>query len=190
MKLLAFILAAGRGERLRPITDYIPKPLLPILGKPVLESVLERVSVLGIQKTGINLHHKKEDIETWIKQSAFSGRIELFPEDPVLGTGGALKNAERFLKNSTFLVHNSDILSDIDLTRLVDYHLSSGNIVTLAVHDYPEFNKLEIDGKGFLTLEGRALFYASSSRGKSKQSSSPHGGTKIEIDPLSPVGGG
>jgi len=178
MKLSAFILAAGLGERLRPITDYIPKPLLPILGKPVLESVLERVSVLGIQKIGINLHHKREDIERWIKQSAFNGKIELFPEDPVLGTGGALKNAEGFLKNSTFVVHNSDILSDVDLTGLITYHLSSGNLATLAVHDYPEFNKLEVDGKGFLKgiishplpslppSRGRVLSYAPSSRGK------------------------
>jgi len=149
MNLSIFILAAGRGERLRPITDYIPKPLLPVLGKPVLESVIERVSALGIQKIGINLHHKKEDIEKWIEQSAFNGKIELFTEDPALGTGGALKNAEGFLKNSTFLIHNSDIISDIDLTRLIDYHLSSGNLVTLAVHDYPEFNTLQIDGKGF-----------------------------------------
>ena len=148
MNLSIFILAAGLGERLRPITNFMPKPLLPILGKPVLESVLERVSPLGVHKMGINLHHKKEDIERWIKQSAFNGKIELFTEDPVLGTGGALKNAEEFLKNSTFLVHNSDILSDIDLTRLIDHHLSTGNLVTLAVHDYPEFNKLEVDGKG------------------------------------------
>lgn len=153
MKLLAFILAAGRGERLSPITDYIPKPLLPILGKPVLESVLERVSASGIHKTGINLHYKKKDIEKWVRRSAFS-EIELFPEDPVLGTGGALKNAEGFLKNSTFLVHNSDILSDIDLTGLITYHLSSGNLATLAVHDYPEFNKLKVDGKGLLKSIG------------------------------------
>jgi NDP-sugar pyrophosphorylase family protein len=150
MKLLAFILAAGRGERLRPITDHIPKPLLPILGKPVLESVLERISALPVSGIGINLHYKKEEIKEWVRRSPFSGRIRLFPEAPVLGTGGALKNAEEFLKNSTFIVHNSDILSDTDLTGLVDSHLSSGNLVTLAVHDYQEFNKLEIDGKGFL----------------------------------------
>jgi NDP-sugar pyrophosphorylase family protein/aminoglycoside/choline kinase family phosphotransferase len=150
MKLTAFILAAGRGQRLRPITDHFPKPLLPILGKPVLESVLERVSALGVDKIGVNLHYKKNDIEKWIRRSLFSDWIEFFPEEPVLGTGGALKNAEGFLKNSTFLVHNSDILSDIDLTGLVNYHLSSGNLVTLTVHDYPKFNKLPIDGKGFL----------------------------------------
>ncbi|MEW6214043.1 MAG: sugar phosphate nucleotidyltransferase, partial [Nitrospirota bacterium] len=145
-----FILAAGFGERLRPITDYIPKPLIPILGKPVLQTILEKVSNLPVNKIGINLRHKKEFIENWIKQSAFSKKVEIFYEDPILGTGGALKNAETFLSSNIFLVHNSDIISDIDLEKLVAFHLSSGNLVTLAVHDCPEFNNLEIDEKGFL----------------------------------------
>lgn len=150
MKLSIFILAAGLGERLRPITDHIPKPLLPMLGKPVLESVLDKVFRLPANKIGINLHHKKEVITNWINQSAFSKIIHLFPENPILGTGGALKNAATFLSGSTFLVHNSDILSDIDLGKLTDFHLFTNNLVTIAVHDYAEFNKLVIDEKGFL----------------------------------------
>ncbi len=156
MNLSAFILGAGLGERLRPITNHIPKPLLPILGKPILESILEKVASLSINNIGINLYHKKKVIENWIKQSAFSNNIEIFPENPILGTGGAFKNAEAFLKNSTFLVHNSDIISDIVLEQLIDYHLSSKNLVTLAVHNYPEFNKLAIDKKGFLKGIGKA----------------------------------
>ena len=150
MKLSIFILAAGLGERLRPITDHIPKPLLPMLGKPILESVLDKVFRLPANKIGINLHHKKEVITNWINQSTFSKIIHLFPENPILGTGGALKNAATFLSGSTFLVHNSDILSDIDLGKFTDFHLSTNNLVTIAVHDYPEFNKLIIDEKGFL----------------------------------------
>ncbi len=149
MKLSAFILAAGLGERLAPITNYIPKPLLPILGKPVLQSILEKILDLPVNKTGINLHYKKESIEEWIKRSGFSS-ISLFPENPVLGTGGALKNAEEFLKDGAFLVHNSDIYSDIDLKKFIEFHLSSGNIATLAVHNHPEFNNLVIDNNGLL----------------------------------------
>jgi NDP-sugar pyrophosphorylase family protein/aminoglycoside/choline kinase family phosphotransferase len=149
-RINVFILAAGLGERLRPITDHIPKPLLPILGKPVLQSILEKISLLPVYKIGINLHHKKKLIEDWINQSPFKKLIELFPEDPIMGTGGALKNAASFLSSSIFLVHNSDMISDIDLEKLIDSHLSSKNLITLAVHDYPEFNKLEIDEKGFL----------------------------------------
>jgi len=150
VKLNVFILAAGLGEGLRPITDYIPKPLIPILGKPVLETIFEKVSSLPVNRIGINLHHKKEIIENWIKQSDFSKKVELFPEDPILGTGGALKNAEAFLCNNTFLVHNSDIISDIDLEKLVEFHLSSKNLLTLAVHDYPEFNNLVINKNEYL----------------------------------------
>jgi NDP-sugar pyrophosphorylase family protein len=145
-----FILAAGLGERLRPMTLHIPKPLLPVLGKPVLQSVLERVSALPVSRIGINLHHMKEVIEGWVLQCPFSERITLFSEEPVLGTGGALKNAAGFLSEGTFLVHNSDILSDIDLQKLIEHHLSSGNLVTLAVHDHPKFNNVIIDEKGFV----------------------------------------
>ena len=154
MNISAFILAAGLGERLRPITDHIPKPLLPILGKPVLQSVIEKACGLPADRIGLNLHYKKELIEEWVKRSAFNNHISLFPEDPALGTGGALKNAEDFLKDNTFLVHNSDIYSDIDLAKLVEFHLSSGNLATLAVHDYPEFNNLVIDDNSLLVEMG------------------------------------
>ena len=150
MKLSIFILAAGLGERLRPITDHFPKPLLPILGTPILQSILEKVSTLPAHKIGINLYHKKELIETWIRQSAFNKKVELFPEDSMLGTGGALKNADAFLKNNLFLVHNSDIVSDINLEKLLNFHLSSDNLVTLAAHDYPKFNTLILDKEGYL----------------------------------------
>lgn len=154
MKLSIFILAAGLGERLRPITNHIPKPLLPVLGKSVLESVLEKISALPVTTIGVNLHYKKEAISQWIGQSSFSNRVTLFPEDPVLGTGGALKNAEGFLKDSVFLVHNADILSDVDLNELIAYHKESGNIATLAVHAYPEFNNLVVDDNGYLVEIG------------------------------------
>ncbi|MDQ7787347.1 MAG: phosphotransferase [Thermodesulfovibrionales bacterium] len=149
MNLSAFILAAGRGERLRPITDSIPKPLLPVLGKPVLQTVLEKISGLRMRKIGMNLHHKKESIERWIEQFSYKHSLVLFPEDPLLGTGGALKNAETFLDSSAFLVHNADIVSDIDLGKLIESHLTSGNLATLAIHNYPEFNTLEVDETGF-----------------------------------------
>jgi len=156
MKFSIFILAAGLGERLRPITGHIPKPLVPILGKPVLESILEKVSALPAVAIGVNLHYKKELIEGWLKQSIFSDKVTLFPEDPVLGTGGALKNAEGFLKDSDYLVHNADVLSDIDLEELLVFHKASGNLATLAVHAYPEFNNLVLDENGYL-LEIGAL---------------------------------
>jgi NDP-sugar pyrophosphorylase family protein/aminoglycoside/choline kinase family phosphotransferase len=150
INLSVFILAAGLGERLRPVTNHIPKPLLPVMGKPVLESVLEKLSALPITSIGVNLHYKKEAIEKWITQSAFSSKVVIFPEDPVLGTGGALKNAERFLKDGDFLVYNADILSDINIERLTQFHRESGNLATLSVHSYPKFNNLSVDHTGQL----------------------------------------
>ncbi|MCL4490500.1 MAG: phosphotransferase [Nitrospirae bacterium] len=150
-----FIPAAGLGERLRPITDHIPKPLIPILGKPVLQTILENVSLLSLDGIGVNLHYKRDIIEEWLRNSVFHGRTALFPEDPILDTGGALKNAEGFLSGSTFLVHNSDIFTDMDLKSLVASHFLSGNLATLAVHDCPRFNNVAIDPKGFLRGVGK-----------------------------------
>ena len=149
-KLNIMILAAGLGERLRPITEHIPKPLVPIMGRPVLQYVLDALSGIHYDRIGINLHHKKEMMERWISHCSLKERIVTFPESSVLGTGGALKNAESFLCKETFLVHNADIISDIDLSMLIRQHFSSQNLVTLAVHDFPRFNNVVIDEKGLL----------------------------------------
>jgi len=147
-----FILAAGLGERLRPITGQIPKPLLPVLGEPLLGRLLEKLSGLPARRIGMNLHYKKEEIRDWTETSPYKDKVQLFIEDPVLDTGGALKNAESFLSTrSIFLVHNSDILSDIDLTKLISHHRASGNVATLAVHDFSRFNTVAVDGNGIVT---------------------------------------
>lgn len=150
MKISVFILSAGFGERLKPITNYIPKPLLPILGKPILQIVLEKVSKINPDKIIINLHYKKDLIEKWLKDTPFKEKLIVLHEEKILGTGGALKNAEHFLKNNTFIVYNSDILTDLNLEKFINYHTSSKNLATLVVHNYPEFNTLEIDDKGLL----------------------------------------
>lgn len=150
MNISIFILSAGFGERLRPITLHIPKPLLPILGKPILQLIIEKVSKLNPNQILINLHYKKEMIEEWLRSFVSKSKTIILHEDKILGTGGALKNAEKFLEENLFVVYNSDVLSDIDLECLINHHISSKNIATLAIHDYPTFNKLEIDGKGFL----------------------------------------
>ena len=154
-KIRAFILAAGYGERLRPVTDHIPKPLLPILGKPIIEIVLERIAALPVDSFGINVHHKAGMLMQWLDTSQYADKIELFHEKTILGTGGALKNAAGFLRRSTFIVHNADILSDINLELLVNEHFLSGNTVTLAVHNHDKFNNIWVDKSGNLQKIGR-----------------------------------
>jgi NDP-sugar pyrophosphorylase family protein len=150
-----FIPAAGLGERLRPVTSHIPKPLLPVLGKPLLQLILEKVCALGPVRIGMNVHYKGNEIARWAAGSSLGKEVVLFREDPILGTGGALKNAASFLSGAPFLVHNADILSEIDLGRLLDAHRSAGNLATLAVHDFPRFNNVRIDSRGFLRGVGQ-----------------------------------
>jgi NDP-sugar pyrophosphorylase family protein/aminoglycoside/choline kinase family phosphotransferase len=141
-----FLPAAGLGERLRPITEHIPKPLLPVLGRPLIELVLEGMAPLA-GKIGINLHHRAEMIRRWAEDSPYAERITFFPEDPVLGTGGALKNAEPLLSGGPFLVHNSDTLLGTDFPRLIQHHISSGNMATLATHHHPPLNSVVINDR-------------------------------------------
>jgi NDP-sugar pyrophosphorylase family protein/aminoglycoside/choline kinase family phosphotransferase len=143
--LTIFLPAAGLGERLRPVTNHIPKPLLPILGRPLIGIILEKLTALCDGEIGINLHYKPGMIRDWAEHSVYADRIRFFPEDPILGTGGALKNAEAFLARSPFIVHNADILLDIDFKKLVTTHLQAGNIATLATHRHPALSNVVVD---------------------------------------------
>src|SRR5512147_223385 len=143
-----FLPAAGLGERLRPVTSHLPKPLLPILGKPIIQGIAENLTAVCDGRIGINLHWKPELIRAWAASSPWKDRITFFPEDPILGTGGALKNATSFLSEGPFIVHNSDILLDIDFSRLIREHLSSGNTATLVCHRLPHLSNVVIDSHG------------------------------------------
>jgi NDP-sugar pyrophosphorylase family protein/aminoglycoside/choline kinase family phosphotransferase len=143
-----FLPAAGFGERLRPATSNLPKPLLPILGTPIIERILGRLARVCDGKIGINLHWKAELLRAWAAASPWSDRIVFFPEDPILGTGGALKNAESMLRHRPFIVHNSDILLDIDFARLLEEHLTAGNTATLVCHRLPHLSNVVIDAHG------------------------------------------
>ena len=143
-----FLPAAGFGERLRPVTRHLPKPLLPILGTPIIERILNKLARVCDGKIGINLHWKADLLRAWAAGSPWSDRILFFPEDPILGTGGALKNAESMLSRRPFIVHNCDIILDIDFERLVTEHLSSGNTATLVCHRLPHLSNVVIDAQG------------------------------------------
>jgi len=115
----AMILAAGRGERLRPLTDRIPKPLAPIAGEPLLGHQLRWLAAAGIRELVINLHHLGEQIEaTFGDGAAFGLQITYSRETELLETGGGIVNALPLLGDAPFLLLNGDIYTDFSLRQL------------------------------------------------------------------------
>ncbi len=134
----ALIFAAGLGTRLRPITDTMPKALVPINGKPLLEHIICKLKDAGFNEIIINVHHFADQIIDFVKsKNNFEIRIEFSDErDELLETGGGIKKAQDFFNDEKpFLVHNVDILSNIDLKALYNYHIDKNSLATLLVSD-------------------------------------------------------
>ena len=130
----AMIFAAGLGTRLKPFTDHMPKALVPVAGKPMLEHVINKLKSAGVDEIVINVHHFAQQIIDFLKEKDnFGIKIWISDEtEELLETGGGIKKAAPFF-NEHFLVHNADILSNVDLKDMYDYHLTNGNDATLLV---------------------------------------------------------
>ncbi len=116
----ALILSAGFGTRLHPITHHIPKPLIPVGGLTLLDFHIAKLASYGIKDIVINTHHLHTKIKKHVLSSSFKGvRFHLLHEKDILGTGGAVKNAEHILKSEPFLLVNSDIVYDFDLAAIM-----------------------------------------------------------------------
>ncbi|MDR1679367.1 MAG: nucleotidyltransferase family protein [Prevotellaceae bacterium] len=132
----AMIFAAGLGTRLKPLTDSMPKAMVPIAGKPLLEHCILKLKTAGFNEIIINVHHFADQIIEFLRQkNNFDIRIEISDErDALLETGGGIKRAAPFFDDEQpFLVHNVDILSDIDLQALYALHVEQNALATLAV---------------------------------------------------------
>lgn len=130
----AMIFAAGLGTRLKPLTDHMPKALVPVAGRPMLEHVILKLKAAGFNELVINIHHFGEQILDFLRANQnFGLTIHISDErDCLLDTGGGIRKAKPFFRgNEPFLVHNVDILSDTDLKALYEYHRQSGNDATL-----------------------------------------------------------
>lgn len=129
------IFAAGLGSRLKPLTDTMPKALVPVAGCPMLEHVILKLKASGFTEIVINIHHFGEQIIDFLKtNNDFGLTIHISDErDRLLDTGGGIRKARLFFENSgePFLVHNVDILSDMNLKELYDFHMQSGSVATL-----------------------------------------------------------
>jgi NDP-sugar pyrophosphorylase family protein len=132
----AMILAAGHGERMLPLTMTIPKPVIPVLGRPMIEQIILRLAGSGYDHVAVNLHHLPDKVVRLLENREDLGLKDLYlsPEPALLGTAGGVRGAEEFLRGSgTILVRNSDFLSDIDLEAAARTHLLSGCPVTLVL---------------------------------------------------------
>ena len=114
----AIILAGGRGKRLRPITDYVPKPLVPIKNTPIIEWQLKYLKKFGIDEVIICTGYKQEMIENHLNMKDIGIKIKFSIEKSPLGTGGAIKKAGKMIKDKSFFVINGDTITNIDLKKL------------------------------------------------------------------------
>ena len=154
------ILAAGLGTRLRPLTNDRPKALVELAGRTLLEIAIERLRAVGVREVIVNAHHFADRIGEYLHAHAnFGLRIELSREHQLLDTGGGLKQAAWFfLENGNleesndqpFLLHNVDVLSSIDLARMVQFHRQQNALATLAVQQRDTSRFLLFDRDGLL----------------------------------------
>ena len=145
----ALVLAAGMGERLRPLTDVTPKPMLELGGRPLIHYPLAMLRRAGITEVAINLHHLAPVIEHGLGDGSKLGvHITYAPEPVLLGTGGPLNGLSNFLSGDTFVIANSDTILDLDLSAMLKFHRDRAALATIALFhpanlDY--YSRLEID---------------------------------------------
>ncbi|MBF0229637.1 MAG: phosphotransferase [Desulfamplus sp.] len=175
----ALILAAGFGTRLLPHTSVRPKPLFTINGIPILQLCIEQLIEAGFTDIIINTHHLHHQIEQFIAKYISDNKLKLsnnsydtdnnyapnnmhnhpiniktIYEPEILDTGGAIRNVRDFMENEPFLVINSDIVSDIDLKKVWDFHIFGDWCATLVLHNYPIYNKVSVNDESFIKSFG------------------------------------
>ena len=129
----AMLLAAGAGTRLRPLTFETPKPMVPVVNRPVIHHVLDNLLKHGVEEVMVNLHSMPEQVRGYCGDgSRWSLKLSYSMEPKLLGTAGAIKKAESFFKDGPFFVMSGDGLSDIDLTAMYAFHRKRGAVATMA----------------------------------------------------------
>jgi NDP-sugar pyrophosphorylase family protein len=153
----ALILAAGLGTRMRPLTEEMPKCLLPVGGRPLIAHLLELLERHGIREVFINLHwHAATIREALGDGGAFGVEITYLEEDELSGTAGPIRKLARQLRDDGFIVLNGDNLTNLDISALIAFHRQSGAELTVALHrekreDLGEKSVVETDAAGRIT---------------------------------------
>ena len=172
----AFILGAGLGNRLRPLTNRLPKPLVPLFHKPLAEWAMEACANAGIRGFAINTHHLPEAWENFGQASTaqtpsvIAGNslpstnriwhglpVALFHEPILLETGGGVKNIERWIDGDDLLIHNGDIFSTLPLEKLIAAHQASGMKVTLALRSNGDAKHIAVNEDGTRVVDIRNM---------------------------------
>ena len=159
----AMILSAGLGTRLQPLTFHLPKPLFPVLNIPLLHRLLYQLDDAGFSRIVINCFHLAHLVLEMA--GSYKGRAEIITlvEPSLLGTGGALRNAlPHILKNEPLLVVNGDVVTDLDLARVINQHQHHGAIASLVVHKREPWNNIavmdeEVSGFNYSGLDAMAF---------------------------------
>ena len=138
----AMILAAGLGTRLRPLTDHRPKALVEVGGRTLLEITVSRLHECSVREVIVNVHHFADMVVDYLKaNNNFGMRVEVSREEGLLDTGGGLKKAAHFFLDKPsridepFILHNVDVISTIDLQRMMQFHRERGALASLAVQE-------------------------------------------------------
>ncbi len=166
----ALVLSAGRGERLLPLTETVPKPLVEVNGRPLIHYPLRMLAHGGVTEVAINTHHLAGALESALgRGDAVGMRITWAPETVLLGTGGPLVGLRGFFGDETFAVLNCDTIIDLDLRALGEFHRARGGLATLVLRSPDHraiYSRVEIDAEARIRrmrlLRGRA---AAESRG-------------------------
>jgi NDP-sugar pyrophosphorylase family protein len=158
--MIAMVLAAGRGERMLPLTRTLPKPAIPVLGRPIIEQVLHQLAGLGIRDVVMNLHHHADQLARVVGDGAEAGleTVRFSRESTILGTGGGIRRAAPLLRGrGTILVRNADFLSDVDLESMLRAHRATRALATLLLAPARAgYSAVEVDRDGrVLSLAGR-----------------------------------
>ncbi|WP_102346488.1 nucleotidyltransferase family protein [Bacillus sp. Marseille-P3661] len=145
------IIAGGKGKRLRPLTNKLPKPMIPILKKPVMEYCIEHLKRHGITEIAVTVQYMSNKIKDYFGDgSKFGVNLYYFEDLSPLGTAGSIKNAEQFL-NEPFVVVSGDVITDFDLSKGIDFHRQKNSLITIFMTSVPnplEYGILKTNEKG------------------------------------------
>ena len=152
----AFLLAAGHGTRLRPLTDTTPKCLLPVAGVPMLQIWLSQCRRFGIRDVLINLHSHADQVQEFLERNNESGvQVEVSDEPVLFGSAGTIRaNRSWVLNESSFWIFYADVLTDLDLDEMSKRHAELGAVATIGVYRVPDPSRcgiVQIDSKGWIT---------------------------------------